>query len=45
MIKVRVAEGAGDEGSPRRFVDYYFTLDGRLVVRVDEWEEEQRLKR
>ena len=42
LIKLTVTEGKGTDEDVMRRVDYYYTLDGLLVVRVDEWEEEQR---
>ena len=42
LIRITVTEGDGVEGDPKRLVDYYYTLDGVQVIRVDTWEEERR---
>ena len=42
LIRITITEGVGVESDPKRLVDYYYTLDGVQVVRVDPWEEEQR---
>jgi len=42
VIRVEIVEGEGIETSPVRRVLYYYARDGRVLARVDEWEQEEK---
>ena len=42
VIRAVVVEGKGVEGDPKRRVVYFFSADGHLLARRDEWIEEQK---
>lgn len=45
IIRLVIVEGEGIEGDPCRSVTYFYSFDGRLLAREDEWWEEEQKKR
>lgn len=39
LILTRSAIGDGTQGNPHRMITEYFEKDGRLLFRIDEWEQ------